>query len=152
MVSTTTPGTAEELVTVVAEWPGVETAPHQHAGTAFRLGDREVGHVHRTGVLDIDFTRPVRDALVATGRADAHPVVPESGWTSFDMRTCEPGEAIERARWLLRLSYLYTALLSRETTVGRAVLSSLDVTAELDALDPGEDVRTAFDALLTGGA
>jgi hypothetical protein len=133
------------LVTEVGDWPGVETAPHRFAGTEFRLGDREFGHVHRGGLLDVNFTRRLRDLLVAEGRTGPHHVVPDSGWTSFAVR--EPDD-VARARWLLRLSYLYTALLRRRTPEGAAVLAAIDPVAELDELGSSRAVRAAFDRLL----
>jgi hypothetical protein len=67
------------------------------------------------------------------------------------MRTCEPDAAVERARRLLRLSYLYAVVSSRDGPAGRGVLASLDVAAELDTLGPTEGVRAAFDPFLDGG-
>jgi hypothetical protein len=135
----------EQLATEAGEWPGIETAPHRFGGTEFRLGDREVGHVHRAGLLDINFTRPLRNALVAEGRADEHRVVPDSGWVSYELRT---PEALADARWLLRLSYLHAVLVARRRPEGQAVLATLDPAAELDALEPSDAVRSAFDRLL----
>ena len=71
------------------------------------LGDAEVGHVHPGGIVDIPFPRSVRDALLAEGLAEEHPWVPNSGWTTFQIRG---EEGVSHAFWLMRLSYLRPTL------------------------------------------
>jgi hypothetical protein len=135
----------DRLVSEVRSWPGVETAPHRFGGTEFLLGGREVGHVHRAGLLDVNFTRRLRDALVAAGHAEAHHVVPDSGWTSYRLRT----EAdLDGARRLLRLSYLYTALVLARRDGADSPVDPPTVRAELDDLAPEADVRSTFERLL----
>ena len=55
----------------VAGWEGVTTAPHRFGGVEFRLGNRELGHLHGDRLADLPFVRTVRDMLVDTGRAIA---------------------------------------------------------------------------------
>jgi hypothetical protein len=76
--------------------------PHRFGGTEYRLGAREIGHVHGDGLVDIPFPTSVRNELVAAGHAVFHHVLPESGWVSFYIR--DTGD-IERAIALLRRSY-----------------------------------------------
>src|SRR5690349_3356571 len=92
----------KRLVEQVAAWPGVAVAPHRLGGTEFRFGRGEIGHVHPGGMVDVPFPRPVRDRLVASGRAKPHHVLPESGWVSFSMRS---DDDVSAALELLRLSY-----------------------------------------------
>ena len=91
----------------VAAWPNVTVHPHRFAGREFRFGNAELGHVHVGGTVDIPFPRPVRDALLAEGLAEQHLWVPNSGWTTFQVRS--EGD-LEHALWLMRLSYLRYAL------------------------------------------
>jgi len=98
------------LVAEVAAWPGVTAHEHRFGGTEFRVGEREIGHVHWFGIVDIPFTVRLRDALIAAGRAEQHHFVPDSGWTT--VRVGRHG--IENARDLLRLSYLRLRLKSPE--------------------------------------
>jgi hypothetical protein len=85
----------------------VSVHPHRFGGKEFRFGSAEVGHVHTGGVVDIPFPRSVRDALLAEGLAEEHRWVPNSGWTTFQVRN----EAdFRHAVWLLRLSYLRYAM------------------------------------------
>jgi hypothetical protein len=92
----------ERIQREVLSWPGVGDHPHRFGGTEYRLGAREIGHIHGERLVDIPFPKRVRDELVAAGRAEAHHVLPESGWVSFYMR--EDADA-DRAIELLRLSY-----------------------------------------------
>jgi hypothetical protein len=87
----------------VSRWPGVSTHAHRFGGREFRVGSAELGHVHRGGIVDIPFPRPVRDALLEENLAEEHRWVPNSGWTTFRVRS---EEDLEHALWLMRLSYL----------------------------------------------
>jgi len=79
----------------VGSWEGVTMHPHRFGGVEFRLGRRELGHLHETWA-DLPFTRRIREMLVETGRAEPHRFgVP--GWVSHDL----DDEAVE----LFRLSY-----------------------------------------------
>lgn len=98
---------AQQLEKEVTSWPGVTAHSHRFAGREFRLGDAEIGHVHVGGVVDIPFTRAMRDALLAQGLAEEHRWVPDSGWTTFHVRT---KDQLEHAVWLMRLSYARYAI------------------------------------------
>ena len=87
----------------ISAWPQITVHSHRFGGTEFRFGDAEVGHVHTGGIVDIPFTRVIRDALLAEGLAEEHRWVPNSGWTTFHMRN---EEDLAHAVWLMRLSYL----------------------------------------------
>ena len=79
----------------VASWDGVTVHAHRFGGVEFRLGRRELGHLHATWA-DLPFTRRVREMLVETGRAEPHRFGVK-GWVSRDLDE----ETIE----LFRLSY-----------------------------------------------
>jgi Family of unknown function (DUF5519) len=86
----------------VGAWDGVTVHDHRFGGIEFRLGRREIGHLHGERWADLPFHRGVRDMLVETGRAQPHHVLPETGWVSRQIRTDEDvAEVIE----LFRLSY-----------------------------------------------
>ena len=76
----------EAVGAAVASWEGVTTHNHRFGGIEFRLGRRELGHLHGT-IADLPFPRRVRDELVAAGRARPHHVLPQSGWVTVPMRT-----------------------------------------------------------------
>ena len=88
--------TAAHITAVVGEWPGVEQAPHRFGGLEFRLGRRELGHLHGDRIADLPFPRRVRDELIAEGRARPHHVLPDSGWVTVSIASAEDAEhAIE---------------------------------------------------------
>ena len=91
----------------VSAWPNVTVHPHRFGGKEFLFGSAEVGHVHVGGIVDIPFPRAVRNALLASGLAEQHHWVPNSGWITFHARS---DEDLKHALWLMRLSYLRYAL------------------------------------------
>ena len=93
---------AERINRVVLTWPGVEGHLHRFGGTEYRLGRREIGHVHGQSLVDVPLPRRVRDELIAGGRARPHHMLPESGWVSVPVRSMEEADA---ALEILRLSY-----------------------------------------------
>ena len=76
--------------------------PHRYGGSEFRLGKRELGHLHGDALVDLPFPRKVRDELVAAGRARPHHVLPETGWVSFWI---ESPDDSDNAIALFRIAY-----------------------------------------------
>jgi Family of unknown function (DUF5519) len=95
-------GAAEKIASAMRELPGVIAGPHRFGGTEYRLNRREIGHVHGDSLVDIPFTKTMREELVAAGKAERHHILPESGWVSVHLRQTND---IEHAIELLRLSY-----------------------------------------------
>ena len=93
------PLTPVEIVrSAVASWEGVTVHEHRFGGIEFRVGRRELGHLHRS-FADLPFPRRVRDELIAAGRARRHHVLPDSGWVTVPMRTApESANVIELFR------------------------------------------------------
>jgi hypothetical protein len=91
------------LIENVSAWPNVVVHRHQFLGQEFRFGNAEIGHVHAWGAVDIPFTVAIRIFLVESQLAEQHFWVPDSGWTTFHMRSAND---LEHALWLLRISYL----------------------------------------------
>jgi Family of unknown function (DUF5519) len=98
-VSAVRPG--ERIAAEVGGWPGVRSGPHRFGGVEFRLGRRELGHVHGDRFADLPFPRRIRDELVADGRARPHHVLPDSGWLTAPI---DPGN-VEATIELFRLAY-----------------------------------------------
>ena len=92
----------EQIHEAVLSWTGVRSGAHRFGGREYRLGRREIGHVHGNHLVDIPFPKPVRDELIAAGKAQPHHVLPDSGWISFRIRSAED---VEQAITLLRRSY-----------------------------------------------
>uniref|UniRef100_UPI00373FD35E hypothetical protein n=1 Tax=Natrinema salaciae TaxID=1186196 RepID=UPI00373FD35E len=51
----------------------------------------------------------------------------------------------DRARWLVRLSYLYHVNVLKKTPAGAEEYAPIDVLSELDELTPSDTVRAAFE-------
>jgi hypothetical protein len=85
----------------VGSWEGVSVHPHRFGGVEFRLGRRELGHIHAQhdgsgGWADLPFTARIREMMVETGRAQPHRFGVR-GWVSADL----DDDTVE----LFRLSY-----------------------------------------------
>lgn len=136
------------VIETVGDWPGISVRPHRYGGTEFRLGPREVGHVHRAGLVDIAFTRRLRDRLVAEGLTNHHHVYPDSGWTTFRL---DGDAAVDTALSLLALSYLYhhrslarrgsVPAIDEQSWLATRSLPST-VTATLETVVPTDDRRS----------
>jgi hypothetical protein len=94
-----------ELLTAVERevitWPGISTEPGRFNSTSFRLGRREIGHLHRNGVADIPFPRAFHDELIASGRAKPH----QAGFPSIVSFYIRQPEDVPEAIALFRMSY-----------------------------------------------
>jgi hypothetical protein len=97
----------------VLGWPGVfkkrdENGPGGIGVTGYRFGDPEtggpqIGHIHDDGHADFRFPREVRDELIRSGQAIAHPAFANSRTTaSYRIRTPED---LPKALELFRMNY-----------------------------------------------
>jgi hypothetical protein len=73
---------AADIERELTSWEAVEAHPHRFGGVEFRIGRRELGHLHGDRFADLPFPRRIRDELIAQGRARPHHVLPESGWVT----------------------------------------------------------------------
>jgi hypothetical protein len=108
------PGAQRRIVEAAGQWADVEIKPHRYGGLEFRLGRRELGHIHGDRLLDIPFPKFVRDELVASGDAEPHHVLPNSGWVSIFLRA---EEDVPRAIRLLERSFFLAAAASGQRRV-----------------------------------
>ena len=98
----------EQIEREVLAWPGVwkkrdESGPGGIGVTGYRLGRRQIGHVHDDGHADFRFSRETRDGLIRSGRAIPHPAFPGSRTTaSYQIRSVED---VPRALELFRMGY-----------------------------------------------
>lgn len=94
----------QQIINAVSAWEGIQVTPHRFGGVEFNFGKVEVGHIHTFGMVDIPFTKKVRNQLVKAGEAEPHHLLHESGWVTFHLR--EEADT-EQALRLYRLSYLF---------------------------------------------
>jgi hypothetical protein len=107
---------AERIEQEVGGWDGVTVHEHRFGGVEFRLGRRELGHLHGARWADLPFHKGIRDMLVDTGRAQPHHVLPHTGWVSKQIRTPEDVDAVIE---LFRLSYERAMVAQRMSSANR---------------------------------
>ena len=96
--------TASERITLeVASWPGVEAGPGRRGEFAFRVGRREIGHLHGDHAAHFSFPKTVWAELMQDGRIGPHPVFPAARGPAA--RRIESEEDIRDVVALLRLNY-----------------------------------------------
>ena len=100
---TKTPTASEQITDEVTAWPGVTAATGSRGEWSFRLGRREIGHLHGDRVLHLGFPKTVWHELHDAGRIDYHPVFP--GKPGFAARAIANGDDVRDAIALLRLNY-----------------------------------------------
>jgi|tagenome__1003787_1003787.scaffolds.fasta_scaffold19387954_1 hypothetical protein len=102
-MTTTTPSASERITVEATSWPGVESGTGDRGEFGFRVGRREIGHLHGDRVLHIGFPKAVWQELFDAGRIGYHPVFP--GKPGYGSRALESDEDVEDAIALLRLNY-----------------------------------------------
>jgi len=101
------PGAQAQISAAVLGWENTSVEPRRFGGVEYRLGTRELGHIHSDHLLDIPFPVKVRDEIVGAGQAQPHHLLADSGWVSFYLKEAAD---IARAIDLLRRSYDLAAL------------------------------------------
>jgi|SRR5262245_49928464 len=104
---------ADTIEREVGTWPGVMVASHGSGFSEFRIGRRELGHLHGSRLADFPFPVRIREQLVSDGKAQLHHAHPESGWVSFYIQSEHDIAAVID---LFRLNYerpWLSAILSR---------------------------------------
>lgn len=96
--------TASERITEeVTSWPGVEAGIGRRGEFGFRLGRRELGHLHGDRVFHGGFPKQVWHELFAAGRIDYHPVFP--GKPGYAARRIDGDDDVRDVIRLIRLNY-----------------------------------------------
>ncbi|CAN5727439.1 DUF5519 family protein [soil metagenome] len=93
----------QQITEEVTSWQGVTAGPGKRGEYAFKVGRREIGHLHGDQVLHTGFPKALWDELYEQGRIDYHPVFPDRrGWAS---RRIEDEADVRDVIELLRLNY-----------------------------------------------
>jgi luciferase-like monooxygenase len=103
------------VTAAVASWAEVSTHAHRFGGVEFRLGRRELGHLHAR-IADVPLPRRIRDEVIAAGRGRPHHVLPESGWVTVPITT---GAEVDNAIGVFELSYERALAARRSSAVRR---------------------------------
>jgi hypothetical protein len=73
---TNSPTPSEQITEEVTSWPGVEAGPGRRGEFAFKVGPREIGHLHGDHAAHFFFPKEVGEDLRKQGRVVDHPVFP----------------------------------------------------------------------------
>jgi hypothetical protein len=98
---TTTP--SQQITTEVTSWPDVTAGPGRRGEFSFRVGRREIGHLHGDHAAHFNFPGEVWDELSAAGRIVEHPVFP--GRRGPAARRITTAEDVRDVIALMRLNY-----------------------------------------------
>ena len=93
----------ERITDAVSAWPGVEAGPGARGEFAFKVGSREIGHLHGGYAAHFGFPKQVWRDLFEQGRIDYHPVFP--GRPGFGARRIETDDDVDDVIALMRLNY-----------------------------------------------
>jgi hypothetical protein len=94
---------SQQITEEVTSWPGVEAGPGRRGEFAFKLGRREIGHLHGDHAAHFSFPKRVWAELKEQGRIVPHPVFPDSVGPAA--RRIEDEADVRDVIELLRLNY-----------------------------------------------
>lgn len=94
---------SERITEEVTSWAGVQAGPGERGELAFKVGGRELGHLHGDHVAHFGFPKAAWRVLFESGRIDYHPVFP--GKAGFGARGIETEDDVADVIALLRLNY-----------------------------------------------
>jgi hypothetical protein len=94
---------SERITDEVTSWPGVEAGLGRRGEFAFRVGRREIGHLHGDHAAHFNFPKTVWSELMQARRIEPHPVFPHAQGPAARRITNDDDVADVLA--LLRLNY-----------------------------------------------
>jgi hypothetical protein len=94
---------SEQITDEVTSWPGVEAGPGRRGEFAFRVGGREIGHLHGDHAAHFGFPKQVWRELKERGRIAPHPVFPDAEGPAA--RRIDNDTDVRDVIELLRLNY-----------------------------------------------
>ena len=95
--------TSENITAAATSWPGVEAGVGNRGEYGFRVGRKEIGHLHGDHVAHFGFPKDVWQELFDQGRIEYHPVFP--GKPGYGARRIETEDDVRDVIALLRLNY-----------------------------------------------
>jgi hypothetical protein len=101
MAITTT--ASERITEEVTSWPGVEAGPGRRGEFAFKVGGREIGHLHGDHAAHFFFPKEIWKGLHDEGRIGHHPVFPEREGPAS--RRIDDDEDVVDVIALMRINY-----------------------------------------------
>ena len=99
----TSPTASEQITAEVTSWPGVEAGPGRRGEFAFKVGRKEIGHLHGDHAAHFFFSKELWAELAEQGRITEHPVFP--GRVGPAARRIEDDDDVRDVIALMRLNY-----------------------------------------------
>jgi Family of unknown function (DUF5519) len=99
----TTQTASQQITREVTSWPGVEAGPGRRGEFAFKVGRREIGHLHGDHAAHFSFPKQVWADLFEQGRIVHHPVFP--GRQGPAARRIEDEADVRDVIEMMRLNY-----------------------------------------------
>ena len=100
---TASPTPSQQIIDEVTSWPGIEARLGDRGELAFKLGLRQIGHLHGDRAVHFSFPKDVWTELLEEGRITPHPVFPDRRGPAA--RRIENAEDVRDVIALLRLNY-----------------------------------------------
>jgi Family of unknown function (DUF5519) len=94
---------SRQITDEVTSWPGVEAGPGSRGEFAFKVGRKEIGHLHGDRVAHFGFPKEVWTDLFEQKRIDYHPVFP--GKPGFGARMIESDDDVRDVIAIMRINY-----------------------------------------------
>jgi hypothetical protein len=94
---------SEQITGEVGSWPGVTAGPGRRGEFAFRVGRKEIGHLHGDRAAHFGFPKRVWQELFDAGRIGYHPVFP--GKPGFGARAIQSEDDVRDVIAMMRLNY-----------------------------------------------
>jgi hypothetical protein len=94
---------SQQITDEVTSWPGVAAGPGRRGEFAFKVGRREIGHLHGDHAAHFSFPKEVWADLFEQGRVVHHPVFPDKQGPAA--RRIEDEADVDDVIRLMRLNY-----------------------------------------------
>ena len=104
-----TTSASQRITDVVISWPGVTAGTGRRGEWSFRVGKREIGHLHGDHAAHFSYPKQLWTQLVKQGQITDHPVFP--GRIGLGARRIENDADVRDVIDLLRLNYERVATL-----------------------------------------
>ena len=103
-----------QIIKEISAWPNVTIGPYRFGGIEFRLGKKELGHLHADKLADLPFPMDIRNYLIEAGRVSPHHFLPKSGWVS---KSIKGEEDVPEILELFRMHYVRMSAAERKYNV-----------------------------------
>jgi hypothetical protein len=94
---------SQQITDEVTAWPGVTAGPGRRGEFAFRVGHREIGHLHGDHAAHFFFPKEIWADLFESGQVGHHPVFPDKQGPAA--RRIEDEADVRDVIELMRLNY-----------------------------------------------